>query len=101
MPAGADLGGVHDDEHVVWIDMDSRNVVTVLAFGDRHWMKAELVRQDRLGLVAPLWDVEPDESVGTLPQIRQLGHVVIAHAVRVDPAQLHGEPPFHVISTLT
>jgi hypothetical protein len=24
---------------------------------------------------------------------------VIAHAVRGDPAQLHGESPFHVVST--
>jgi hypothetical protein len=37
--ACADLRCVHDYENVVRIDVDSGNVVTVLAFGDRYWMK--------------------------------------------------------------
>jgi hypothetical protein len=52
--AGADLRCMHDDEHVVRIHMDSGNVVTVLAFGDRDRMKLKVIRQDRLGVVAPL-----------------------------------------------
>jgi hypothetical protein len=57
--ACADLRCVHDDEHVVRIHMDSGNVVTVSAFTDRDRMKLELLRQDRLGGVAPHWNIEP------------------------------------------
>jgi hypothetical protein len=42
-------------------------------------------------------DVEPQESVGSLPQVRQLGQIVDARPVGVEPAQLHGEPPFHFL----
>jgi hypothetical protein len=95
----ADLRCVHDDEHVVRIDMDSRYVATVLTFADRYGMKAEITRQQCLGLVAPFRDVEPEESVCTLPQRGQLGGLVVAHASGVDPAQLHSESPFHIFST--
>jgi hypothetical protein len=50
---------VQDDEQMVRIHMDTGNVATVLAFGDRQWMKVELIREDLLGFVAPLWNVEP------------------------------------------
>jgi hypothetical protein len=45
--ACADLRCMHDDEDVVRIHMDSGNVVTVLAFGDRDRMKLKVIRQDR------------------------------------------------------
>jgi hypothetical protein len=99
MAAGADLGCVHDDEQVVRIDMHSGNVVAVLAFADRYRMEVELARQQRLGIVAPFGKVEPKEPVGALPQVRQLGQIMVAHAFGVDPAQLHGEPPFHIFYT--
>jgi len=63
---GTDLRCVHDDEHVIRIHMDSRNVVTVPALGDRHWMKLKLIRQDRLGVLTPLGNVQPEESVSAL-----------------------------------
>jgi hypothetical protein len=34
--AGTSLRRVHDDEHIVWVHMDSGNVATDLASGDRH-----------------------------------------------------------------
>jgi hypothetical protein len=45
----ADLRCVHDDEDMVRVHMDSRNVVAVPAFADRHWMKFELLREQHLG----------------------------------------------------
>jgi len=78
--------------------MDPGNVVTVFAFGDRHRMKVKLIRQDRLGIVAPLVNVEPEKSVGALAQSRQLSQVGVAHSVGIDPAQLHRQSPFHVVS---
>jgi hypothetical protein len=65
--ACADLRCMHDDEDVVRIHMDSGNVVTVPCFGDRDRMKLKVIRQDRLGVVAPLGNIEPKESVGALP----------------------------------
>jgi hypothetical protein len=88
--ARADLGCVHDDELVVRIHVDSGDVVTVLAFGDCHRMKVKLIRQDRLGVMAPLRNVEPEESVGAVPQGWQLIQIRVARAFGVDPAQLHG-----------
>jgi hypothetical protein len=64
---------MYDGEHVVWIHVESGNVITVPALGDRHRMKVKLIRQDRLGLFAPLGNVEPKKSVGARPQGRQLG----------------------------
>ena len=70
--AYADLWCVDDDEHMVRIHMDPGNVVTVFAFGDRHRMEVKLIRQDRLGIVAPLGNVESEKCVGALAQSRQL-----------------------------
>src|SRR5215217_5783173 len=95
--ACADLWCVHDDEHMVRINMESWNVVAVSAFGDRHRMKVKLACEHRLGVVAPFRNVEPEESVGALLQGRQLSQVAAAHACGVDPAQLHGETSFHVV----
>jgi len=35
-------------------------------------MEVKLIRQDRLGIVAPLGNVEPEKCVGALAQSRQL-----------------------------
>ncbi len=59
-------------------------------------MEAEIGGQQPLGLIAPLRNIQPQESIVALPQDRQLSQVMIAHARGVDPAQLHGEPPFHI-----
>jgi hypothetical protein len=95
--AYADLWCVNDDEHVVRIHMDSGNVGTVFAFGDRHWMEVKLICQDRLAIVAPLGNVEPEKSVGALPQSRQLSQAGVAHSGGIDPAQLHRQSPFHIV----
>src|SRR5829696_967557 len=81
---------------MVRIHMDPRNVVTVPAFNDRHRMKVELVREQFLRFVTPFRNVEPEKSVGALPQGGQLPQVTLVHVFRVDPAQLHGQSPFHI-----
>ena len=54
----------------------------------------------RFCLLAPLRNVEPEESIGALPEGRQLGQIVVAlRACGVDPAQLQGEAPFDIVST--
>jgi hypothetical protein len=99
MTVRADLRRVHDDEHVVRIDMNAWNVVAVSALGDRHRMEAEVAFEKHLCLIAPLRNIEPEEAIGLFSQGRQIGHIMVAHAVGVDPSQLHGESPFHVVST--
>jgi hypothetical protein len=79
--------------------MDSRHVIAVLALADRHWMKFELVRKQNFGFVAPFRNVEPEKAVRPLPQVGKLSDVVFAHAFAIDPAQLHRESPFNVVST--
>src|SRR5829696_5964634 len=81
---------------MVRIHMDPRNVVTVPAFNDRHRMKVELVREQFLRFVTPFRNVEPEKSVGALPQGGQLPQVALVHVFRIDPAQLHGQSPFHI-----
>jgi len=68
--AFADLRCVHDDEQVVRIHMDSGYVVTVSAFRYCHRMKVKLICRDRLGVAAPLWNIEPKKSIAALPQNR-------------------------------
>src|SRR5688572_10836788 len=97
--ACADLRCVHDDEYMVWVHMDSRNMVAVPAFADRHRMELELVSEQCLGVIVPLRNVQPEESVAAVPQVRQLSQVAVAHALGFNPAQLHGGSPFHVVST--
>jgi hypothetical protein len=79
--------------------MDSRNVVAVPALSDRYRMKVELVREHCLCFVTPFRNVKPEESVGASSQVWQLGQVVVAHAIGLNPAQLHGLPPFKIVST--
>src|SRR5829696_1696046 len=94
--AGADLRCVKDDELMVRIHMDPGNVVTVPALNDRHRMKVELVREQFLRFVTPFRNVEPEKSVGALPQGWQLPQVALVHVFRVDPAQLHDQSPYHI-----
>ena len=50
--------------------MDSGYVVTVSAFRYCHRMEVKLICQDRFGVAAPLWNIEPEKSVAALPQCR-------------------------------
>jgi hypothetical protein len=56
-------------------------------------MKVKLIRQDRLGLFAPLRNVEPKKSVGARPQGRQFSQLTLSSSCGIDPAQLHGQFP--------
>ena len=58
--------------------------LSVIAIGWKPKSRSE----KHLCLIAPLRNIEPEESVGLFSQGRQLGQVVVAHAVGVDPAQL-------------
>ena len=74
MTVRADLRRVHDDEHVVRIDMNAWNVVAVSALGDRHRMEAEVALEKHLCLIAPLRNIEPEEAIGLFSQGRQIWH---------------------------
>src|SRR5687768_14361435 len=79
--AGADLRCMHDDEYMVRVHMDSWNMVAVPAFADRHRVELELVCEQYFGVIVPLRNVEPEESVAAFPQVRQLSQVAAAHAL--------------------
>jgi len=64
-------------------------------------MKAEVASEQRLGVIAPLRNVEPKESVGALPESRQLCQIVVTHTVGINPAQHHGLSSLHFSSTTT
>ena len=79
--------------------MDSRNVVPAPALIDRYGMKVKLIREHSLCFVTPFRNVKPNEPVGAFPQLWQLGQVLVAYAIGLDPAQLHGQSPFKIVST--
>src|SRR3712207_8912439 len=50
------------------------NVVASPAVLDRNGVEAKLVGQDVVGLLAPLRDVQPQEAIGPVHQVWQLGN---------------------------
>ena len=70
--ARADLRGVQHGEHVVGVDVDFGDVVALDAVAHRDAVKAEHPRQRLDGGVVARRDVDPDDRVLTLQQLRQL-----------------------------
>jgi hypothetical protein len=80
---------MNNDEEMVGIDVDPRNVVSLPGALDRHRVKAKVVGQRPFGSLTPFRYVKPKEPVGARAKCAELAQITLAHLALVDPPQLH------------
>ena len=85
------LGRVEDDEQVIRVGMDLREVAALQDVADGQRMKAELLRQRHSLLVVTRGKVDPDETAASFEQLRHVRPCAFVDPGRRDPADVHGE----------